>query len=122
MNIEVKFGEISINGTKYFDDVIIRSNLVVEKRPKERSSSLRSKYGHTPLTWEELKDIIESEKPEYLVIGTGFLGVMPVLSVVEQAEALGVKVITEKTGKAVDEFVKLINEGRKTVGVFHLTC
>lgn len=122
MNIEVKFGEISINNTKYFDDVIIRSNFAVERRPKERSSSLRSKYGHTPLTWEEIKDIVESEKPEYLVIGTGFLGAMPILGVVEQAEALGIKVITEKTGRAVDEFIKLINEGRRTVGVFHLTC
>ena len=51
MNIEVKFGEININGEKYFDNIIIKSNLAVERRPKERSSSLKSKYGHTPLAW-----------------------------------------------------------------------
>jgi len=122
MNIEVKFGEININGTRYFDDIIIRSNLAVEKRPKERSSSLRSKYGHTPLTWDEIKEVIEEDKPEFLVIGTGFLGAMPILGVTEQAETMGVKVLVEKTGVAVDEFIKLINERRKVVGVFHLTC
>lgn len=122
MNIEVKFGEININGVKYFDDVIIRSNFAVERRPKERSSSLKAKFGHTPLTWDEIKDVIEEEKPEYLVIGTGFLGSMPVLGVAEQAKGLGIKVIMEKTGRAVDEFMKLIGEGRKAVGVFHLTC
>jgi hypothetical protein len=83
---------------------------------------LKSKYGHTPLAWDEIKEVVEEDKPDYLVIGTGFWGAMPILGLTEQAETMGIKVLVEETKSAIDEFTKLINEGRKVIGVFHLTC
>ncbi len=37
-------------------------------------------------------------------------------------ESLGIEIITQKTTEAVKTYNKLLEEGRKVIGAFHLTC
>ncbi len=107
------FGSIEIDGKTWEKDIVI-SKTSIEKRQKKGSKSLKSLYGHTPLT---LGENIPWDC-NVLVIGTGMYGSMPVLDdVKEKADDLGVKLIIQKTPDAVNH----LNE-KNTNFVFHLTC
>jgi hypothetical protein len=73
MNIEYPaFGRIVIDGVEYDHDVVIKDGRVA-KRSKRPSKSLRSEYGHTPLSeYEE----IPMTRPR-LIIGAGYSGRLP---------------------------------------------
>jgi len=64
------FGRIIINGKRYNSDLIVFSD-------KVRDGWWR-KEGHR-LDVEDLKDVLES-KPEVLVVGTGYSGLMRIPS------------------------------------------
>ena len=113
MTIEdYSFGKIVISGTTYTSDVIVY--------PEKVDPSWWRKDGHL-LQKTDLSDIVAAE-PATVVIGTGGWGVMKVPdSTVTFLESKGIKVVIEKTAKAVEIFNRLSNE-EKTVGAFHLTC
>jgi hypothetical protein len=67
------FGWIELDGIQYTEDIIIHTGFRVSKRKKHLSKHLKAKWGHTPLTGEEL-DFISDEHPEVLYIGTGQRG------------------------------------------------
>jgi hypothetical protein len=106
-----KFGEITINGKPYDSDVTVYWDGKVEFRSKE----------HTIELGEFLK--VLREGVEIVVIGTGQHGVIRITPEVTQwAEDKNVKIYAENTPKAVDMFNAFAQEGRKTVGIFHVTC
>lgn len=113
MKIEnYSFGRITINGKDYTSDVIIY--------PDRVDSSWWRKEGHR-LQIEDLKDIIEAN-PEVLIVGTGAYGTMVVLQETEEyLKKKGIKLITEKTGNACDNYNKISGTGR-VVATLHLTC
>ena len=107
------FGSIKVKGRKYHRDIIVF--------PDKIRDNWWRKEGHT-LSLEDIPDILEF-KPEILVIGTGAMGVMKVPPEVrEELEREGIRVVVERTSSAVNTFNRLLEEGKRVVGAFHLTC
>jgi hypothetical protein len=106
------FGRIVIDGKTYTSDVIIY--------PGRIDASWRRKEGHLLL----LADVAEllRAKPDVLVIGTGYSGVMRVpRETVGEIAGKGIEVKVERTAKAVAVYNNL--EGSKTViAALHITC
>ncbi len=106
------FGRIVIEGRTYTSDVIVY--------PDKVDPSWWRKEGHL-LQKVDLVDAIGAG-PGIVVIGTGNQGVMKVPdNTVSFLESKGIRVIMEKTARAVEIFNEE-SKKVKTVGAFHLTC
>lgn len=106
------FGTITIDGRTYRSDVIVLPNRVVPNWWR--------RSGHS-LVLDDLGEIV-ADPPSTLVIGTGAHGGMSVPAETRAAlEDLGIEVIAEPTGKAVDTYNRLARRGRVAAGL-HLTC
>ncbi|MFN3396674.1 MAG: Mth938-like domain-containing protein [Thermodesulfovibrionales bacterium] len=109
------FGRITINGRSYTSDVIIY--------PERVDSSWWRKEGHL-LQPDDLVEIIAA-KPDILIVGTGFSGVMEVpKETIDYINRKGIVVYIEKTSKAVELFNRLKKEktGKIIIAALHLTC
>lgn len=107
------FGNVQINGKSFSQDVIIF--------PEEVIPSWWRKEGHN-LHMEDLEEVIK-RKPEQLIIGTGYNGVMRVSKdVISQLEKLSIKTTVMKSGDAVKEYNKLVKEEKEVAAGLHLTC
>ncbi len=105
------FGKMKVDGNIFDSDLIIF--------PEKVKSSWWRAQGHY-LQVRDLDEILDY-KPEILVIGTGYSGLMDVADEVKkELEAAGIKYYIEKSGKAVEIFNKI--DSKKKVGAFHLTC
>ena len=106
------FGRIVINGKRYSSDLIVFSD-------KVRDGWWR-KEGHR-LHVEDLKDVLEV-KPEVLVVGTGYSGLMRIPPETRKyVESEGIEFIAQKTAEACETFNRLV-KSRKVVAALHLTC
>jgi len=107
------FGQILINGKKYNSDLIIFKDYIYD--------SWWRKEGHN-LCIDDIKEIID-KKPDTLIIGTGYYGLMKVPEeLIEHIKLSGIKqVIVKKTGDACNEYNKLCKK-KNIVAAFHLTC
>jgi hypothetical protein len=113
MKIEhYSFGKITIDGHTYTSDVIIY--------PGRVDASWWREEGHS-LHVSDLTDVINA-KPEILIVGTGFTGLMRVpRETLTHLESKGIEVYVKRTSKAVEMFNEL--QGNKVVvAAFHLTC
>ena len=107
-----EFGRIVINGKRYYSDLIVFSD-------KVRSGWWR-KEGHR-LHVEDLKEVLEV-KPEVLVVGTGYSGLMTVPPETRKyIESKGIELMVQKTTEACETFNRLV-KSRKVVAALHLTC
>ena len=113
MKIEhYSFGRITIDGKTYTSDVIIY--------PGRVDSSWWRKEGHY-LQVVDLTDVINA-KPEVLIIGTGYSGVMVVpKETISHLESKGIEVHVARSEKAVEMFNKLQKE-KLVIAALHLTC
>lgn len=106
------FGRLTIDGKTYTSDVIIY--------PGRVDSSWWRKEGHY-LQVVDLVDVINA-KPEVLIIGTGYSGVMAVpKETVSHLESKGIEVHVARSEKAVEMFNKLQKE-KLVIAALHLTC
>jgi len=108
---EYKFGKIIINGAYYTSDIIIL--------PGGEIFSWWRETGHHVIN----KDIekIYMTNPSILILGTGDSGLMKIdPEVVEYCNHHSIKLITEKTDRAVKIYNETSSE-QKAAG-FHLTC
>ncbi len=106
------FGRVVIDGRAYTKDLIIF--------PERINPSWWRKEGHL-LQLEDLEEVIK-EKPELLIIGTGYHGVLEVPEGLSSAlRAKGIEVIVKKTAEAVEIYNKRYGT-KKTVACLHLTC
>ncbi|MEN3190684.1 MAG: MTH938/NDUFAF3 family protein [Atribacterota bacterium] len=106
------FGQIIIDGKKYNSDLIIYKNDI--------NSNWWRKEGHN-LYIEDVQDII-NKKPEVIIVGTGYYGLMKVSTeLIKYLESKGIELIIKKTKDACDEYNKLYKD-KKVVAAFHLTC
>jgi hypothetical protein len=113
MKIEsYSFGRIVINGKTYTSDVIIY--------PGRVDAPWWRKEGHL-LQLADLAEALQA-KPDVLVIGTGYAGVMRVpRETVDRIAGLGIEVKVERTSKAVEVYDDL--QGATTViAALHITC
>lgn len=106
------FGRITIDGKTYTSDVIIY--------PDRVDSSWWRKEGHY-LQVADLTDVINA-KPDVLVIGTGYSGVMAVpKETFGFFISKGIDVRVERTEKAV-ELYNSLQKDKKVIAALHLTC
>ena len=112
MRIEAyTFGSITIDGKTYTSDLKIIGNRIVPNWWR--------KEGHR-LNLEDITDIIEA-KPDVLVIGTGYSGLMVVPEKLKATlRTMGIDVIVQPTSEAYKTFNQL--EGRNASFAAHLTC
>lgn len=106
------FGRITVDGKTYTSDVIIY--------PDRVDSSWWRKEGHY-LRVVDLTDVINT-KPDILIIGTGYSGVMVVPEeTTNLIRSKGIEVHVEHTEKAVKIFSSL-QKDKKVIAALHLTC
>ena len=110
---QYRFGHIDIEGRGYDADVMIFPDHVQERWWRRE--------GHR-LAREDLETVL-SEKPEVLVVGTGYYGHMQVpQETLDSLRAAGIDVRVVKTSLAVEEFNRLQREYARIVAALHLTC
>jgi len=106
------FGKIVINSKTYTSDVIIY--------PDHLDSSWWRKEGHY-LQPVDLEKALNA-KPDLLIIGTGYSGVMVVPDgTILFIKSKGVEALVERTEKAV-ELYNTLSKAKKVVAALHLTC
>ena len=106
------FGRIVINNKAYTADIIIY--------PGRVDPSWWRKEGHL-LQLADVEEALQA-KPEVLIIGTGYDGVMRVpRELIDRIVSQGIHVKVERTTKAVEAYNEL--QGAKiVVAALHLTC
>jgi len=109
------FGLIVINGKRYTSDVIVFPERVID--------GWWRKEGHR-LYVDDLNEILNHEpKPEILVVGTGYYGLVKASPDVENAlKSRGIGLVTQPTKEACQTFNKLLKSNKRVAGAFHLTC
>jgi hypothetical protein len=106
------FGRIVIDGRKFGSDVVIF--------PDRIDGNWWRKEGHT-LGVDDVKEIVEA-KPEVLVVGTGYSGLMKIHPQTEQyLRSSGIELIAARTEKACKIYNELY-KSKRAVAAFHLTC
>jgi hypothetical protein len=106
------FGAIVIDGRKFGRDLIIF--------PDRIDSSWWRKEGHM-LSVDDVKEVVEA-KPEVLIVGTGYSGMMKIHPQTEQhLRSSGIKLIAAKTEQACKTYNDL-SKSRRVVAALHLTC
>ncbi|MDI6819314.1 MAG: MTH938/NDUFAF3 family protein [Candidatus Hodarchaeaceae archaeon] len=106
------FGRIVVDGRVYTSDVIIFPNRI-------RSDWWR-REGHR-LYIDDLEDVVR-ERPEVLVVGTGYSGLMEVpKETAEYIRSKGIELVAENTQKAVEVFNEL-SKSKRVIAALHLTC
>ena len=112
MHIEhYSFGKIVINGETYTKDVIVFPDRVF--------SPWWRKEGHL-LHMEDLIEVLK-EKPDVLVIGKGYSGMMAVPEeLLMKLTGQGIRIIVQNSSEAVNMFNNL--SSKKKIAALHLTC
>lgn len=106
-----KFGEIKINGKEYYSDMTIFWDGRLSYRGKEHIVELG-----------EFMDIIRNV-PEVIVVGLGQEGGLKISEEVKDwASNKNIDLYTEITPKAIEIFNAFMTQGKKVVGIFHVTC
>jgi hypothetical protein len=110
-----EFGAIVINGKRYTSDVIVLAERVID--------GWWRKEGHK-VHIEDLDEILKQElKPEVLVLGTGYYGLLKIPPEVENTlKSHGIELVAQPTKKACQTFNKILKSNKPVVGAFHLTC
>jgi hypothetical protein len=107
-----EFGRIVIKGKKYTADVIIYPDHMEDNWWREEGHSL------SPV---DLWAVVQA-KPEVLVVGTGYSGLMRIPPETEEyLLEQGIRLIAERTTEAVRIYNQLCQSTR-VVAALHLTC
>ncbi len=113
----VTVGSITIGGSKYDHDVVLRLDGTVEKRKKKLSKAI---YGssHT-ISLDEARHVYQ-EGAERLIVGTGQTGLV---TLSEEAAAFFRERGCQVSLAPTPEALRLWNEAEGAViGLFHVTC
>jgi hypothetical protein len=106
------FGQITIEGTTYHSDVIIYPDHV-------QAEWWRSE-GHR-LQKEDVKKIVETCKPDTLMVGTGYGGLKVPAETASYIKSMGIELITGKTENICERYNEL-SPSQKVIAALHLTC
>lgn len=115
--VEGYHGWIEVDGVRYSRDIIIHTDWKVTERETHLSLHYRDGCFHTPLSEDELRFLLE-EKPEVVIIGAGYKGMM---SLTPRAKEMlgGIEHEILMTQQAVD---RVNEEDRRFVAILHITC
>ncbi len=107
------FGRIVVDRQRYTSDVIVSADRVKD--------SWWRREGHR-LHVEDIERVVHEEKPDVLVVGTGYSGLMKVLPETEKyLKSNGIELIAQDTREACKTFNRLV-KSRKVIAALHLTC
>lgn len=107
------FGRIVINGRTYTTDVIVLPDRVF--------SSWWRRAGHK-LAPADLDEVVAA-RPDVLVVGTGYSGLMHVLPETETYLAeQNIQLVVERTADACQTYNRLLRAGQNVAAALHLTC
>jgi len=109
------FGLIVIKARRYTSDIIVFPEQVIE--------GWWRKEGHR-IYVEDLKEILNHEpRPEVLVVGTGYYGIVKISPDVETVlKSQRIELVVQPTKEACQTFNKLLKSNKRVAGAFHLTC
>ncbi len=110
---DFSFGRLRIGGKDYRNDL-----LLVQGRVKADWWRLHS---HKIMT-EDVAEILDAQ-PDVIVVGRGHSNQLQVDE--ELADLLnrkGIQLVLESTPNAVATYNRLVDEGTRVAGAFHLTC
>ena len=111
------FGTITIDGTLYDHDVIVRPSGEVVKRKKKLSKRI---YGTSHIISAEEAEYVYEEGCTEMIVGTGQYGKVTLSPEAELfLRRRGCEVIAEPTPRAIEIFNE--KKGEK-LGLFHVTC
>jgi hypothetical protein len=118
MEIEgTTFGTITIDGTTYEHDVIIRLSGEVVKRKKKLSKKY---YGTSHVLSKDEAKFVFERGGEQLILGSGQMGNVHLSPEAEAYFAKkGCKVLLQPTPDAIHVFNR---SHAKKIGLFHVTC
>ena len=110
-----EFFRIVVNGRRHTSDVIIFLDRVID--------GWWRREGHR-LYIDDLTKVLNAElKPELLIVGTGYLGLMKVSNELEEAlMARRMEFMAQRTKQACRTFNDLLKSGLRVVAALHLTC
>jgi len=113
-----EFGEIIVNGKKFYQ-IVISDNQVSERDEEKLEEAFHS--SHFIGEWE--KEALLAGKPEAIVIGNGFDGVLRVNDdLINEAKKRGIEIIIKRTPDAVNVYNQMVEEGKKVNCLIHTTC
>lgn len=114
-----EFGSITISGTTYSHDVLIRLSGKVDKRKKKLSKRY---YGTSHIISREEAEFIYEKGCDTLVVGAGQFGNVTLSpEAAEFFEHHDCRVILQPTPDAIKAYNKTRDKAR-TIGLFHVTC
>jgi len=106
------FGEIVVDGTKYTQDIIVFPDRVDDSWWREE--------GHA-VSVKDIESIVE-EKPDVLIVGTGYYGLVKVGAEVKNyLRRLGIRLVVKRTERACQIFNEL-SSSMRVIAALHLTC
>ena len=110
---QYSFGNIVVNRVRYTIDMKIVQGEVIPEWWRMR--------GHS-VDVDDIHDILKSG-PDIVVLGKGSPGMMKATRTLREfLKDQNIKLIEEKTTKAVEIFNRLLKEGQDIAAGFHLTC
>jgi len=111
------FGSITIDGSRYGYDVLIRLDGGIKKRKKKLSKRI---FGTSHMISQEEAEYIYEEGAEVLVIGTGQFDQVRLSDEAQSYfDSKELKVIMKGTPEAIQLWNELQD---KATGLFHVTC
>ncbi|HSQ74780.1 MAG TPA: MTH938/NDUFAF3 family protein [Bacteroidota bacterium] len=114
-----EFGSITIDGTPYSHDVLIRLSGDVTKRKKKLSKKY---YGTSHIISREEAEFIYEKACSTVVVGSGQYGNVKLSpEAAEFFEHHDCRVVLLPTPEAIETYNKKKNKA-KIVGLFHVTC
>ncbi len=105
------FGKITIDGKDYQDIKMIKDKVIPWNYIE-----------HHTVTKQDIIELFK-ENPEYVVVGTGYEGLVNVKDdVIELAKEKNIKLIIENTERACEFYNQLKQEGKIVNAIIHSTC
>jgi len=108
---------ITVNGVMYDTDIIIHTDGSITERDETISFPYKDDFFHIPLSEREL-GFIEEEKPDKIIIGSGFKAMLPL--------TLGAKELLKPYNyveKMTTDAIQMINNERsRFVAIMHIKC
>ncbi|RLE71943.1 MAG: hypothetical protein DRJ37_03920 [Thermoprotei archaeon] len=119
---EISFGFIVVNGRRYEYDIIICGDKIL-RRFKDISKKYKGRYGHTPLSLEEVSKTLKlCPGANTVIIGKGIYGALPIpKEVINYIEEHGLKLVIVETSKLPEILASEAEKG-KVLAIVHVTC
>ena len=111
-------GDVVIGGKKFFQAMVVGGKTIPRDHEK-----LEQLFGTTHVIPDWEQDLLVSGNPEIIVIGDGWYSALKVSEEAKRKfEEAGVEVRVLDTKRAVEEYNRLVDEGKRVNALIHTTC